>query len=292
MKKSTLLKSTSAILVYCALLSLSFATSSGIKEMTLQEAIATKSIDVKFLSNGKYSGTSIIAQIKNSNRSKIKLTIPAGTLYHPEDNGEQSLIQLEDVYLTLLPSSSETTSIAAFCSEANDRSPSSNSTMQIGKSKDPSLLKMITYLKKNSVNKESYQDAVWAISDKKSVSNIVADDSSTRAFRTFIATITNQKDTWFTSPQHVQVDNQGNFIYETVNIAGKISFDCSKGDKVRQDIYHSNGEPVFVSEKYMTAQTNHVNYSFRLKVKGWEKGEYYIRIHNGIKDLATYEFSV
>lgn len=279
-------------LIYLSLLLFSSLSPLSTEEINMHAAIASKKIQVHVLSNGKYSGNSLNAEFKNTTNKTLKVIIPAGTIFNPEDNGEQTLIQLEDVYLTLNPGATGRTEIPAFCSESNDRCPTDNTQMHITKNTNPTFEKMIKYINGKNIDKSAYQDAVWAISDKKPISNIVADNPETEAFRKHIASITGQKDSWFTSPQNVALDEAGNFSYETVNISGRLSFDCAKGDKVRQDIYLENGEPVFVSEKYMTASSNHVNYSFRLKVKGWEKGGYYIKIHNGTKELAKYEFSI
>ncbi len=292
MTRNFLPKAVLTLLFFTAALSISFTHKPMVKEYTLKDAIVSKAIQFQIKSNGKYSGLSLVGNVKNNLKSTIKLSIPAGTLYHPEDSGEQTLIQLEDIYLTLSPSASKQISLDAFCTEASDRCPSEGKTMTIGENKNASLNSLIGYIKGKDINKSAYQDGVWAVSDHKSVSNIVAENKATKEFRTFVASLTGQKDTWFTSPQEIQLDEQGNFNYETVNVSGRISFDCSAGDRVRQDIYSSNGEPVFVSQKYMTARTNHVNYTFNLKVRGWEKGAYYIRIHNGNDELAKYEFSI
>jgi hypothetical protein len=42
----------------------------------------------------------------------------------------------------------------------------------------------------------------------------------------------------------------------------------------------------------MTAQSGNVNYAFNLAVRGWEKGTYYIRVHDGTKELGRYEFTI
>ena len=79
---------------------------------------------------------------------------------------------------------------------------------------------------------------------------------------------------------------------ETLKISGKLSFDCAAGTKVRQDIHKGNGEVFYASDKTMTAARSHVNYEFHLSVMGWEKGTYYIRIHDGTNELGKYEFTV
>lgn len=269
-----------------------FSFGSSSKEIDLKDAVQGNLVSAKTISNGTYHDESVEISIKNNTASTLRIKIPSGTLFHPEDNGEQTLIQLEDDFIALKPHGSFDGQISAYCTEASNRCPSENSPMKMTMNQNKNLNAMIQYLKGKSINKDGFQDAVWAISDGHSISNIETSTKEDKAFRTYLATLTNQKDTWYTSPQNVNVDNNGNFNYETVNISGKIDFDCQKGASVRQDIYKASGEAVFVSEKYMTVQSGKVTYKFRLSVKGWEKGDYYIRVHDGTNDIITYPFKV
>ena len=262
------------------------------QKLSLSDAIKNNSVTAKILSNGKYSGNSVNISLTNTTNAPLQILVPAGTKYNPEDAGEQTLIQMEDKLIVLNPKGVYNGKIAAFCSEASDRCPTENKAMKITANSDPRFNKLFAYVKDKPIDKNTFQDAVWAISDNRSVSNIVAENKTAQDFRTYVASITGQKDTWFTSPQQVQVDQAGNFNYETVTITGKLEFDCTKGKQVHQDIHKENGEVRFKSDKSMTAQTGHITYTFKLAVKGWEKGKYYVNIHDGTNQLAKFEFSI
>ena len=270
----------------------SFTLTAPTQEFSLLDAIKNKTIVASVTSNGKHSGFSVNLNITNSTKSTVQLVIPAGTKYNPQDNGEQTLIQLKDEFITLKPNGTYRGQVAAFCTEASDRCPTESTKMNITQNTDPKFDRLFTYLKGKNITKSSYQDAVWAISDGYSVSNIVAENAADKAFRKEVATITGQKNTWFTSPQSVRIDDDGNFNMETLKISGHLSFDCPKGTKVLQDIHKENGDVFYASDRAMTAQASHVNYAFHLAVMGWEKGTYYIRIHDGTNELGKYEFTV
>lgn len=261
-------------------------------QSTLHDAINNRTISANAISNGKYSGKSVNLQLSNNTNNSVQILIPAGTTYSPENDGEQTLIQMEDQMITLAPHGVSTPSIGAFCTEAHDRCPTASNSFKIGKSTNPKFSKLFDFVKDKKVSKSNYQDAVWAISDNKSVSNINAELPVDKEFRKFVATLTGQKDTWYTTPQNVTVDDRGNFNMETVLIHGDLSFTCGKGAKVYQDIHKGNDELFFQSNKCMTAASGNVHYNFRLSVKGWEKGKYYIRIHDGTKELSRYEFEI
>lgn len=279
-------------LLFLPFIIVAFSFEPSTKEINLIDAIKVKLISAKTISNGAYNVESVDISIQNNTASPLRIKIPSGTLFNPADNGEQTLILLEDDFITLKAHDSFEGHVSAYCTEASDRCPTKGTPMKMTMNQDKNLIAMIHYLNGKTINESSFQDAVWAISDGHSISNIESFTKEDKAFRKYLAALTKQEDTWYTSPRSVRIDNNGNFNYETVNISGRIDFECEKGASVRQDIYKASGEAIFVSEKYMTVQSGKVTYKFRLSVKGWEKGDYYIRVHDGTNDIVKYSFKV
>ena len=272
----------------------SFSPVIPIQEIDLFDAISQNLVRVDATSNGKHSGYSVLLTLTNNTSNTLRIHIPGGLNYNPNDNGEQTLIQLHEQFVALKPNEKHDGKIAAFCTEASDRCPSENSRMTITRNKNAGLEQLVDYLKtNNTVTKSAYQDAVWAISDGHSISNIVTETPQDESFRRKIAEITGQKNTWYTSPQNVRIDAAGNFRQETLRISGMLSFTCPKGTEVHQDIHKGNGDVFFASDKTMrAAYGGNIKYEFKLAVQGWERGDYYILIHDGTKELARYEFKV
>ena len=281
-----------AVILVVSVLFSAFSTNSTATKMSIFDALKSKSIGASIVSNGKHNGNSVDLKITNLTNQYIELIIPAGTKYSTAADDEQTLIQIEDKFIALQPKQTYTGNAAAFCTEASDRCPTSSSAMTISKNTNPKFTELSEYIKGKSIDKSTFQDAVWAISDGYSVSNISAEDQVSIDFRKKVADITGQKNPWFNSPQSVTVDDRGNFNMETVLIAGQLEFMCNKGTMVHQDIYKSTGEAVLISDKTMQARYGNVKYRFQMQVKGWEKGDYYIKLHDGTTEITRYEFSV
>ncbi|MDP5099576.1 MAG: hypothetical protein NWQ27_06255 [Crocinitomicaceae bacterium] len=282
---------TVALLITLVLFS-AFSTNSTATKIDIFDAIKAKTISATMLSNGKHSGNSVDIKITNLTSQPIELLVPAGSKYSTEADDEQTLIQLEDQFIALQPKQVYTGKVAAFCTEASDRCPTTASAMKLTKNTNPKFTALSEYIKGKVIDKSTFQDAVWAISDGYSVSNIAAEDQVSVDFRKKVAEITGQKNPWFSSPQNVTIDDRGNFNMETVLIAGQLEFICNKGTMVHQDIYKANGEAVLISDKTMQARYGNVRYRFQMQVKGWEKGEYYIKLHDGTNEITRYNFSV
>lgn len=281
-----------AVILVVSVLFSAFSTNSVATKTDIFDAIKAKTISATLLSNGKHNGNSVDLKITNLTSQTIELIIPAGTKYSTDVEDEQTLIQLEDKFIAFQPKQTYTGKVAAFCTEASDRCPTTASAMKITKNTNPKFTELSEYIKGKAIDKSTFQDAVWAISDDYSVSNISAEDQVSKDFRKKVADITGQKNPWFNSPQNVTVDDQGNFNRETLLIAGQLEFMCNKGTMVHQDIYKANGEAVLISDKTMQARYGNVTYRFQMQVKGWEKGEYYIKLHDGTNEITRYNFSV
>ena len=261
-------------------------------EISIFEAIKSNTISASFQSLGKYSGNSVHADIINLSSKNLRIKIPAGTIYIPENEGEQTLIQLEDDFIVLNKKEKINHRFSGFCTEANDMVPSMQNSMTIAQNKNPKLTKMMQYMKGKNIDHSTYQDAVWAITDQHNVSNIYGENSTTEEFKKHLLTITGQKKEWYSSPQQVSVNDEGRIVRETTLITGKLDFECAKGTNVHQDIHKENGEDVHLSDQYMTAKYGKITYKFTLKVRGWEEGKYYIRLHDGTNEITRYYFEV
>ena len=269
-----------------------FSTSFTATKISIFDAVKAKTISATLLSNGKHRGNSVDLNITNLTSQTIELLVPAGSKYSTDNEDEQTLIQLEDKFIALQPKQTYTGKVAAFCTEASDRCPTSASAMKITKNTNPKFTELSEYIKGKTIDKSTFQDAVWAISNGYNVSNITVEDPVSIDFRKKVAEITGQKNPWFNSPQNVTIDDRGNFNMETVLIAGQLEFMCNKGTLVHQNIYKANGESVLISDKTMQARYGNVRYRFQIQVKGWEKGEYYIKLHDGSNEITRYVFSV
>lgn len=292
MKKLLFKTLTITSVIVALLITQAFTSPDSQKEILLRDAISNHTVSTQIRSNGDYSGNSIILSISNNTNAKLNIKIPAGTLYHPEEDEEQTLIQLEDEFIVLNPKGTYNGELAAYCTESDDRCPTENGTMEMAFTEKKEFIDFLEYLKGKKIDESTYQDAVWAISDGHSISHIVAVDEEEKDLRNYVANLTNQEDSWYTSPRNVQVDESGNFNYETVNIEGDIEFDCTRGAKVRQDIYKADGEAMYISEKFLVINSTHASYWFKAHVTGWEKGEYYIKIHDGTNEIARFPFTV
>lgn len=262
------------------------------REITLTEGIGDKSLEADIRSIGKHSGRSVKLTVTNLTSKPIKINVPSGTAYCPEDDEEQTLIQLEDDFFVLEPKATKTHFIAAFCSELHDMSPSDGGKFKLSKSTNKKLNEAIAYLKGKNVDKSTFQDAVWAITDNSSVSSIEAKNPQTQAFRTYLAELTGQKDTWYTSIQRHTVTPERRIVREPVIVRGKLEFPSVGTSVIRQEVVDKDGVVKFAMPEATPKKSAKVTMEFAVKVGGWDPGEYTVRILKDDVELKTYPFTL
>ncbi len=260
--------------------------------ISLDEAIKQKLVTLELNSTGNYRGNSVVFKVQNQSTKPLHITIPAGNLYHPDNEDEQTLLQLQDDFIVVNPNEKAYKVINAFCTESGDGCPTKDSGFTLAKSDNNKFNKLIAYLKDHQVNPLSIQPAVWAISDNRSISHLSDASANDKEFRSFMSEVTGQKNTWYSSPQEVDIDPYGNFVFETVKISGELEFDCRKGVKIYQDVYKEDGEMVMSTNQSFTPLSDHLIFRFNLAVRGWEKGDYYVKVHTGNRELSRFEFSI
>jgi len=261
-------------------------------ELTLTEAITDGSIEADVSSVGKHSGKSVKLIVTNITSRSLKIIIPAGTTYIPGEDEEQTLIQLEEDFFVLEPKGSKTHMIAAFCTEASDRSPTSGGKFKLSKSSNKKLNEAIVYMKGKRIDRRSFQDVVWAITDGHSVSHIQTPNSQTKVFRSYLAELTGQEDTWYTSPRQHAIDDQGYIVSQTVVIRGKIAFSSDGTSVIRQEVIDKDGVVRFARPPVTPLRSRKVTMDFIIRVRGWEAGDYTLRIMKDDEVLKTYPFEL
>src|SRR6478609_872006 len=109
----------------------------------LIQAIRDKKISVVVTSTGNYSGKCMELQVENLTNVPYALTIAAGTIFIPEDEGEQTILVPQKNILVLQPSETKLTTVGGYCTELRDRCPRTSSSFTISKTTNQALTNLI-----------------------------------------------------------------------------------------------------------------------------------------------------
>jgi hypothetical protein len=262
--------------------------------INLEKAISEKMISVNFVSNGKFSGKSILSEIKNLKATPIKICIPAGTYFQAPSDKEQDLIIPQDEFVSLSANQVKPMILNGYCTNSSNKAPEKSGKFKLATNKTPKeMQKLLVFLKGKKYENHTLQDAIWAITNKSSVSNIYGNDkASVTALRNELFTLTGQKQTWYTSPQEVIVNEDRTINRETASISGELEYQTKKGAVVRTEVFSPEGDSKIKTDDRTIEISGAMTFNFEVKVKGWKKGTYKVKIIENNKVLKSYDFVV
>lgn len=280
-----------AFLLFAAL-AFVFNPNPGVDELVLNAAITAGDVTAEISSNGKYSGRSVNLKLTNTTSKKLTIRVPAGTAYAPENDDEQTLFQMEDELIVLEPKATKIHTIAAFCSESTDGIPTEGSNFKLITSKNQKLLDLAAYVKGKKVPKTSYQEAVWAVSNNSPVSCMESNTPEAKEFRQFVADLTGQTNTWYTATQNYTITPQRRIVPLPTIVKGQVQFPSDGVSVIKQEVVDKNGVVRFEMPPATPKKSAKCTMDFSVKVAGWEKGDYTLRIVMNDVELKAYPFTI
>lgn len=262
------------------------------KNLTFSEALSQGLIVCNSSGTGGFSGKSVSLNLTNKSASHLTILIPPGTLFYPSDPGQQTLITMDNQLISLAPNSKLKEDVYAYCSELHDRSPNKQTVFSVGRNKNPKFDSLFAFIKPMKIPSNYHQSLSWAISDNSPVSAIGTETLELQKLRKYLYKITGQEEENFTSDFIESVDDRGYIVRTLYRVKGFIEFNSDKTKWLHQEVYDENGKLKFKSMQAFEIPRGKSDYSFNLVVKGWEKGNYTMKLKCGSEEVEKYPFKV
>lgn len=281
-------------LIFCISI-LSFQTKEfdTTSEILFTDACKLRKIKSVQKSNGLHSGKSVLLEINNLTNTPLSIRIPAGTIFEPSNEGEQTLLTVQDQIVSVLPKIKANVAVSAYCCQATDASPRETSTFSVNKTSNPKLQKLVDFIKLKKIDVDYFQSMVWTVSDNHSVAPIPSLTQTDKEIRKFLCDLTNQKETWYSASQTQSIDNNGYIVRNTTEVGGNYRFSCLRNTYIHEEIHKETGGVIMRSQKRRTLWDGPVESTFHIRVKGWLKGKYFLKVMDDKNQVLTsYEFEV
>lgn len=177
--------------LFCILLLFFFSNNSDVNsKIDILTAIQQAKVKVNTTGNDKstHYHEPMKMTIENNTFNALNVSIPAGTLFYPKDQAEQTLIAVDEIYAKLLPKESKSILLKAMCTEPWDRAGSDASIYTAKKNTNDTLVKLANYISKQKYFTSCGQGAVWTLVKRNSLSNVYgADTIEQKNLRKFLA---------------------------------------------------------------------------------------------------------
>lgn len=262
--------------------------------LTLETALAEGKVAIEPSSLGAHMGKCVELRMTNLSRGKLEILIPAGAVFHPEDEGMQDIFVVEDHILALDKGAKIKRNIAGYCSQSSDRSPSAGTKFTFALHKNAKLQELAAYLNKNKFDDDVIQNAVWAVADNSGPGDIYAPDrAKIQPLRDLICKITGHKDVWYSTARNNRVDEQGYIQREPVSVSGMIAFSVDAPVAVKAKVKGKDNDLEYdLPGEINTPRAGKFEYDFNLRVRGWNKGKYEVIVMAGTRELLRQDFEL
>lgn len=288
------MKSSFVLAVLSASLLISFTTEKTSSELVISEAVKKGFVSFNVKGKGGHSGFCLKGIVQNKSTNTISVVIPAGMIMEPADSTMQDLILVKAERIILKKGEIKPIELSGFCSIAGNRSPSEGMTFFPVVTKNQKLRDLAEFISKNQFSDDAIQSAVWCVSDGKNISEIYADNQVAVApLRAEVSKLTGQKDNWYSIQASRTIDENGYIQSAPVLVTGEIKLKLDKPEKIKQEVCKENGEVVWSPNGFLELpKSGSLTYSFKLKVRGWEPGKYFVRASIPGRVLIKQEFSI
>lgn len=260
----------------------------------LIQAIQAKKISVVVTSTGGHSGKCIELKIKNLTNVPYTLTVAAGTVFIPEDEGEQTLVVPQKNVFVLQPAENKSITVGGYCTELSDRCPQTRSTFTIAKNTNPSLTDLIQFMTPlRNLDESLIQQSIWCITDEQSPSNVTSDNvANAKALRDFLFKRTGQTDTWYTTKRTPEIAPDRSIINNAIEVTGKIDIKATKPMDLVGVVKNEAGEIVWIYPYKTSLPAGDIVFDFGVKVRNWKKGNYFIIYTCEGTELVNQKFTI
>jgi hypothetical protein len=169
-------------------------------------------------------------KIENLTNVPYTLTVAAGTIFIPEDEGKQTILVPQKNVIALQPAATKSTFIGEYCTELKDHCPQTSSTFTISKNASQPLTGLIQFIAPlKNLDESLLQQSIWCITDGESPSNVTGDDAvNTKALRTFLFKRTGQTDTWYSTKRVPEIAADHSIVNNALEVTGKIDIKANK----------------------------------------------------------------
>lgn len=279
-----------------AVLGIAFASFSFADHtLTLDEAIAQGKVQASMPPFGETGYTlGLRVNIKNISGKNLKLIMPKGTIFIPDDGGAQTLTTNSDEVFALNAGQEKQIVRKGFCTELHDHGSKAESTFQLGVTKNEKLRNILGFMDSLKITDNStVQHAIWSVTDNNPIGYIGLDDTlKERLLRERLCAITGQPMPWYETEAEIEQTPELEFVILSKTVEGELSFYSKDAVNMQGFVKDSTGAIVWTNPNKIIGPHGNVTFWYKLTVEGWDPGKYNVVYVDRGKEIINQEFEL
>lgn len=147
-------------------------------ELTLQQAIDTRTVHTTFTGNGGSTHylKPLQAELRNLTNKSVNVQVPAGYRFKSDDEDVQDIVTTQEEMIALAPEETKKVSISGMCVQHYNSAPSQEDGFKLAGWAQPDVLRMASFLDENNIQNCQGQHAMWIVADKTMIQPMVYDN--------------------------------------------------------------------------------------------------------------------
>lgn len=263
------------------------------QKMSLQKALDLKLVKAEARSLGGYQGFCVKMNLKNLTSDSLIVIVEAGRRLNSLDDKNQDILITQQEIIAMMKLQERTFNVKGYCCQANNHSPFAGAKYDVNKLADSNLVSLARYLNTSKFESDVEQQAIWAVSDKKSSANIASvNDSLLLPLKQLVANLKGEKLPWYSLITKTVLYAGGDMKTYPLYLRGKLNYSNDKEDYVSLYVFDESGLPVCEIKSQWLLPCVNKDYELNIPVKGLAKGKYSIELKTPEKQLAKQEFEI
>ncbi|MCW3120865.1 MAG: hypothetical protein JWQ38_357 [Flavipsychrobacter sp.] len=264
--------------------------------MNLSEAIKSKIVTMDAVNTeGGYKGKTTKLTVKNTTESILQLKVDQGIILKPDDPKYQPLVLAGEELLVVQPYKEGAVDVNTFCGNSPKSCPSTNLHYSFLQTGSDTLIKVLKFIKLHSLFDYLGQDAVWVITNNKSIGRAYDESRETisKQLIALLCTATGRgKPEYYTVGRHVEIPDEPAYVPKALKIIANFEVLLSEPKVLTLGVYDSAGkmiQPVFEAQSFPRA-----GHRFGVEFESADvtAGNYFILLKEGDKILKEQKVHV
>jgi hypothetical protein len=245
--------------------------------ITLQEAIAQNLVKIEE-SKTSGIGTELDVLVFNQQKKHLRIEIPLGTIFYPNDTTLQPLIITQSDFYTFSPKEKHSFSFKGFCCNAKKINPASGSAYSMSQPSKNSLLNIIKFIAhKNIQDRSEIQNAVWAATNNHRAEAIFNDELKQYVAKELGQTLRSVQIIYDqqTHPGVAAFDNN------KLKIKGLFKYSTEKDIIADLCLFDENNKLITKMQSNLHHQRGMHKFGFNFEMTNVKPGRYFVRLVSG-----------
>ena len=271
------------------------------QEISAIQALKNGWIKVDLIGKGGHSGSCVKLDVQNLKRSPLKIRFNPGNLLNSKINSEQDLLIAKEQEVILAENQKRSADLKAYCCQSQNIVPQFGSSFKLTNHGSDKIHKLTKFMNALKLPDNIIQSAVWSVSNDAPVSNISYFQSDSKvpgikrnvdSLRNFVCKLTGRANPWFSTPQQRVITTQRMVASSPVEVFGSISYELKENSRLHYELLNPNGQLIYSNLGEQEMSKGKWDYNFSLKVSGYPKGEYLVRIKTDQNLITEQKFII